>query len=119
MHLHHPDPQLAYLDFGLLTEVGPADREAFLAAVVHLVNANYAGLVGDFAKLGLLKPTVDRGALEADLRRELGGRARSPQAGRLGLALPNVLWRPTPDGPEEGQADDGHRLHRALPVRRL
>ena len=52
-----------YLDFGLLTRMEPQHQAAMLAAIAHLVNAEWAQLANDLAAMDVLKPTTDRASL--------------------------------------------------------
>ncbi len=54
-----PDGKLAYLDFGMMSEVKPYQRYGLIEAVVHLVNRDYEGLAKDYVKLEFLSPEVD------------------------------------------------------------
>ncbi|MBD1812443.1 AarF/ABC1/UbiB kinase family protein [Microcoleus vaginatus DQ-U2] len=53
------DGQLAYLDFGMMSEVKPYQRYGLLEAVVHLVNRDFEGLAKDYVKLEFLTPDTD------------------------------------------------------------
>ena len=54
-----PDGRLAYLDFGMMSEVTRESRTGLIRAVVHLVNRNFAALSRDFVSLGFLTEDVD------------------------------------------------------------
>lgn len=54
-----PDGQLAYLDFGMMSEVKPPQRYGLLEAVVHLVNRDFENLALDYVKLEFLSPDMD------------------------------------------------------------
>lgn len=54
-----PQGQLAYLDFGMMSEVKPYQRYGLLEAVVHLVNRDFEGLAQDYVKLEFLTPDTD------------------------------------------------------------
>lgn len=54
-----PDGKLAYLDFGMMSEVKPYQRYALIQAVVHLVNRDFAALAEDYVKLEFLTPDTD------------------------------------------------------------
>ncbi|MEY3736112.1 MAG: hypothetical protein RLZZ624_1171, partial [Cyanobacteriota bacterium] len=54
-----PDGRLAYLDFGMMSEVSRESRTGLIRAVVHLVNRNFAALSRDFVSLGFLTEDVD------------------------------------------------------------
>lgn len=53
------DGKLAYLDFGMMSEVKPHQRYGLLEAVVHLVNRDFEGLAKDYVKLEFLTPDTD------------------------------------------------------------
>jgi predicted unusual protein kinase regulating ubiquinone biosynthesis (AarF/ABC1/UbiB family) len=54
-----PDGKLAYLDFGMMSEVKPYQRYGLIEAVVHLVNRDFAGLAHDYVNLEFLTPETD------------------------------------------------------------
>jgi len=54
-----PDGKLAYLDFGMMSEVKPQQRYGLIEAVVHMVNRDFEGLAGDYVKLEFLTPDTD------------------------------------------------------------
>lgn len=54
-----PDGKLAYLDFGMMSEVKPYQRYGLIEAVVHLVNRDFEGLANDYVKLEFLTPETD------------------------------------------------------------
>jgi predicted unusual protein kinase regulating ubiquinone biosynthesis (AarF/ABC1/UbiB family) len=53
------DGKLAYLDFGMMSEVKPYQRYGLIEAVVHLVNRDFEGLANDYVKLEFLTPETD------------------------------------------------------------
>lgn len=53
------DGRLAYLDFGMMSEVSRESRTGLIQAVVHLVNRNFSALSKDFVTLGFLGEEVD------------------------------------------------------------
>jgi len=53
------DGRLAYLDFGMMSEVTPEQRYGLLDAVVHLVNRDFEALSQDYVRLGFLEPDTD------------------------------------------------------------
>jgi len=53
------DGRLAYLDFGMMSEVTRESRTGLIQAVVHLVNRNFSALSGDFVALGFLAEDVN------------------------------------------------------------
>ena len=54
-----PDGKLAYLDFGMMSEVKPQQRYGLIEAIVHMVNRDFEGLAGDYVKLEFLTPDTD------------------------------------------------------------
>ncbi|HEY9619264.1 MAG TPA: AarF/ABC1/UbiB kinase family protein [Crinalium sp.] len=54
-----PDGKLAYLDFGMMSEVKPQQRYGLIEAVVHMVNRDFEGLAHDYVKLEFLTPDTD------------------------------------------------------------
>lgn len=54
-----PEGKLAYLDFGMMSEVKPAQRYGLIEAIVHLVNRDFEGLAQDYVKLEFLTPDTD------------------------------------------------------------
>ena len=53
------DGKLAYLDFGMMSEVKPYQRYGLIEAVVHMVNRDFEGLAGDYVQLEFLTPDTD------------------------------------------------------------
>ncbi|TVP61926.1 MAG: AarF/ABC1/UbiB kinase family protein [Leptolyngbya sp. LCM1.Bin17] len=53
------DGKLAYLDFGMMSEVKPYQRYGLIEAVVHMVNRDFEGLANDYVKLEFLTPDTD------------------------------------------------------------
>lgn len=64
------DGKLCYLDFGLIVYVPPNDRQAMMAALVHLGLGEWSRLVDDLDNLRLLKPNTDKKMLAVDLEKE-------------------------------------------------
>jgi len=54
-----PDGKLAYLDFGMMSEIQPAQRYGLIEAIVHVVNRDFEGLAYDYVKLDFLSPETD------------------------------------------------------------
>jgi predicted unusual protein kinase regulating ubiquinone biosynthesis (AarF/ABC1/UbiB family) len=54
-----PDGKLAYLDFGMMSQVKPYQRYGLIEAVVHMVNRDFEGLANDYVKLEFLTPDTD------------------------------------------------------------
>jgi predicted unusual protein kinase regulating ubiquinone biosynthesis (AarF/ABC1/UbiB family) len=53
------DGRLAYLDFGMMSEVKPYQRYGLIEAVVHMVNRDFEGLANDYVKLEFLTLDTD------------------------------------------------------------
>ncbi|NJK49286.1 AarF/ABC1/UbiB kinase family protein [Candidatus Gracilibacteria bacterium] len=53
------DGKLAYLDFGMMSEIKPYQRYGLIEAVVHLVNRDFEALADDYVKLEFLTPDTD------------------------------------------------------------
>jgi predicted unusual protein kinase regulating ubiquinone biosynthesis (AarF/ABC1/UbiB family) len=53
------DGRLAYLDFGMMSEVSRESRTGLIQAVVHLVNRSFSKLSKDFVSLGFLSKDVN------------------------------------------------------------
>lgn len=53
------DGKLAYLDFGMMSQVKRYQRYGLIEAVVHLVNRDFEGLAHDYVKLEFLSPDTD------------------------------------------------------------
>ena len=53
------DGRIAYLDFGMMSEVKRSSRIGLIRAVVHLVNKDFDKLSQDFVQLGFLTQEVD------------------------------------------------------------
>lgn len=54
-----PDGKLAYLDFGMMSQVQPPQRYGLIEAIVHVVNRDFEGLANDYVKLDFLSPDTD------------------------------------------------------------
>ncbi|MGD1853835.1 MAG: ABC1 kinase family protein [Leptolyngbyaceae cyanobacterium] len=54
-----PDGAMAYIDFGMMDQLGQDMKETLVDSVVHLINQEYDKLADDFVKLGFLTPDVD------------------------------------------------------------
>ncbi|MCW6035530.1 AarF/ABC1/UbiB kinase family protein [Spirulina subsalsa FACHB-351] len=54
-----PDGKLAYLDFGMMSQIKPYQRYGLIEAVVHLVNRDFDSLAQDYIKLEFLTPDTD------------------------------------------------------------
>jgi predicted unusual protein kinase regulating ubiquinone biosynthesis (AarF/ABC1/UbiB family) len=62
-----PNNKLAYLDFGMMSEVKPYQRYGLLNAVVHILNREFDALVQDYIVLEFLSPDVLRKPIAATL----------------------------------------------------
>lgn len=54
-----PDGKLAYLDFGMMSNMKPYQKYGLIEAIVHLVNRDFEGLAQDYVNLEFLDPSVD------------------------------------------------------------
>ena len=74
------DGRMAYIDFGMMDQLGQDTKETLVDAVVHLINQDYSNLAADFVKLGFLTPDTDIQpiipALEMVLGDALGAKVR-------------------------------------------
>lgn len=53
------DGRLAYLDFGMMSEIKPYQRYGLIQAVVHLVNRDFESLAHDYVQLDFLSEDTD------------------------------------------------------------
>jgi predicted unusual protein kinase regulating ubiquinone biosynthesis (AarF/ABC1/UbiB family) len=53
-----PDGKLAYLDFGMMSNMKPYQKYGLIEAIVHLVNRDFEGLAQDYVKLEFLTPDL-------------------------------------------------------------
>ncbi len=53
------DGRLAYLDFGMMSNIKPYQRYGLIEAIVHLVNRDFELLAQDYIKLDFLTPDTD------------------------------------------------------------
>ncbi len=67
-----PDGRLAYLDFGMMSEVKSYQRYGLIEAVVHMVNRDFEGLAKDYVKLEFLAPETDLTPIVPALTRVFG-----------------------------------------------
>jgi predicted unusual protein kinase regulating ubiquinone biosynthesis (AarF/ABC1/UbiB family) len=54
-----PDGKLAYLDFGMMSEIRLDQRYGLINAIVHIVNREFEALAHDYVHLGFLTPETD------------------------------------------------------------
>jgi len=64
-----PDGRLAYLDFGMMSQVSSEQRYGLIEAIVHLVNRDFDALVKDYVRLGFLSVDVNAGDITPALAR--------------------------------------------------
>ena len=57
------DGSLAYLDFGMMSQVSSEQRFGLIEAIVHLVNRDFTALSKDYVRLGFLTEDTDFGAI--------------------------------------------------------
>jgi len=57
------DGRLAYLDFGMMSEVSAEQRFGLIEAIVHLVNRDFKALSKDYVRLGFLNEDIDFDAI--------------------------------------------------------
>jgi len=75
-----PDGRMAYIDFGMMDQLGQDTKETLAGSLVHLINKDYSELAKNFVKLGFLTPDTDITpiipALEAVLGEAMGESVR-------------------------------------------
>ena len=54
-----PDGKLAYLDFGMMSEINVEQRYGLINAIVHIINREFEALAHDYVHLGFLTPETD------------------------------------------------------------
>ncbi|NJM65326.1 MAG: AarF/ABC1/UbiB kinase family protein [Acaryochloris sp. RU_4_1] len=54
-----PDGKLAYLDFGMMSEINLEQRYGLINAIVHIINREFEALAHDYVHLGFLTPDTD------------------------------------------------------------
>jgi predicted unusual protein kinase regulating ubiquinone biosynthesis (AarF/ABC1/UbiB family) len=57
------DGSLAYLDFGMMSQVSAEQRFGLIEAIVHLVNRDFKALSKDYVRLGFLSEDTDFSAI--------------------------------------------------------
>jgi aarF domain-containing kinase len=65
------DGRLCYLDFGMMSYAGRAQRNGFLLAVVHIVNRDWGELVRVYQRLGFIPLDTDVTPIEVALEKAL------------------------------------------------
>jgi len=84
--------KLVLLDFGLVAQIPPSDREAIVTAVIHLGTKNWEALVDDYVKLGFLPEDCDYSVVIPTMKRIIspylkGGGAKAMNFAALGQDL--------------------------------
>lgn len=54
-----PDGKLAYLDFGMMSEIKLEQRYGLINAIVHIINREFEALAHDYVHLGFLTPDTN------------------------------------------------------------
>lgn len=54
--LYLPSGQIGFLDFGLICRMEKKHKFAMLASIIHIVNADWASLVGSLAEMDVVRP---------------------------------------------------------------
>ena len=67
-----PNGKLAYLDFGMMSNIKPYQRYGLIEAVVHLVNRDFDSLAYDYVKLEFLQPDTDLNPIVPALSKVFG-----------------------------------------------
>eukprot|EP00249_Psilotum_nudum_P021892 c28292_g1_i1 orf=189-3473(+) len=70
--LYTPDGRMVFLDFGLICRMEREHQLAMLAAVAHIVNADWKGFVNDLADMDVLPPEIDRFTIYMEIENSLG-----------------------------------------------
>lgn len=90
-----------------MTRITPQHRAAMLAAIAHLVNAEWAALTDDLEALDVLKPSNDRGEVARALAAAFAGGA---QPLITGTGVPRVRFGQVRDREQRlGVAQDMNR----------
>ncbi|BFM40581.1 AarF/ABC1/UbiB kinase family protein [Synechocystis sp. LKSZ1] len=66
------DGRLAYLDFGMMSNIQPYQRYGLIQAVVHLVNRDFEALAQDYVNLEFLKADTDLAPIVPALNQVFG-----------------------------------------------
>lgn len=67
-----PDGRMAFIDFGMMDQLGQETKETLVDSVVHLINEDYNRLGQDFVKLGFLTADTELSTITPALQRVLG-----------------------------------------------
>jgi predicted unusual protein kinase regulating ubiquinone biosynthesis (AarF/ABC1/UbiB family) len=71
---------LAYLDFGMMSQVTPEQRFGLIEAIIHLVNRDFEALSEDYVRLGFLKAGTNLEGITPALARVFGSSLNSNMA---------------------------------------
>ena len=74
-----PDGKIAYLDFGMISEVPPETCDLLIISLLHLIAGDFAALAQDYVLLGFLPPETDLTPLIPKLA-EIFGNIREARA---------------------------------------
>jgi len=66
------DGRLAYLDFGMMSQVSSEQRYGLIEAIIHLVNRDFHALSEDYVRLGFLKAETNLEEITPALERVFG-----------------------------------------------
>jgi predicted unusual protein kinase regulating ubiquinone biosynthesis (AarF/ABC1/UbiB family) len=91
-----PDGKLAYLDFGMMSEINVEQRYGLLNAIVHIVNREFDALAYDYVHLGFLTADVDLSpiipALSQVFNDALGASVAELNINRIFEGLSDVMY---------------------------
>jgi len=102
--LRMKDGRLAYLDFGMMGNIGLPIRRGLIRATLHLVNREYIALADDFVMLGLLPPDSKRdeivpaltGMFQEALKNGVANLSFVQLSGKLGRTMYQYKFRIPP-----------------------
>jgi predicted unusual protein kinase regulating ubiquinone biosynthesis (AarF/ABC1/UbiB family) len=91
-----PNGKLAYLDFGMMSEINIEQRYGLLNAIVHIVNREFDTLAYDYVRLGFLTDDVDLSpivpALSKVFNDALGASVAELNINRIFEGLSDVMY---------------------------
>ncbi|KAL7601893.1 hypothetical protein Lser_V15G23580 [Lactuca serriola] len=64
--LYLPSGQIGFLDFGLICRMEKKHKFAMLGAIIHIVNADWASLVGSLADMDIVRPGTNVSPITMD-----------------------------------------------------
>nr|KAJ0188842.1 hypothetical protein LSAT_V11C900484490 [Lactuca sativa] len=70
--LYLPSGQIGFLDFGLICRMEKKHKFAMLGAIIHIVNADWASLVGSLADMDIVRPGTNVSRITMDLEYAMG-----------------------------------------------